>query len=63
MSLDPQTRDAIRKIPELERKVDALGAEINKLIEDRVLIKEYLRAIKKSVVRKYGSGEEDASRS
>lgn len=56
--MDPRTKDAIRATPPLLEK---LVAEIQQLKADQKAsddyMKEQLRAIKKSVVRKYGAGE------
>ncbi len=47
-------RDALRALP---GKIDALNGEVQKLKEDNQVIKDLLRSIKKSVVRKYGEGD------
>lgn len=51
---DPRTTDAVRKLPPV---LEALSNDMKTLKEDNKYMKEMLRAIKKSVVRKYGKGE------
>lgn len=53
---DPRVKDAIRNT---EKLIIAQGERIEKLVEDMKLLKEMVRAIKKSVVRKYGEEPEE----
>lgn len=54
---DPRITDAVRKIPELIKKIDDLTLLTTKLREDNTYMKDLLRQIKKSVTRKYEKNE------
>lgn len=55
---DPRVTDAVRKIPELIKKIDELTLLTTKLREDNTYMKGLLRDIKKSVTRKYDKKDE-----
>jgi pyrroline-5-carboxylate reductase len=55
--LDVRTKDALRAMP---NTLAAIGESIRELKEDSKVIKGLLRDIKKSLVRKYGKGEEES---
>lgn len=52
-------RDAIRQLP---NQITALGMAIAELREDNKVIKDLLRSVKKTLVRKYGEEKEDAAK-
>lgn len=57
--MDPRIKDVLLAMPKrldlFQAKIDALEQKVR---EDNAYIKETLRSIKKSVVRKYGAGDE-----
>lgn len=55
---DPRVTDAVRKIPELFKLIEAMNLELTKVREDNAYMKEQLRAIKKTVTRKYDKKDE-----
>lgn len=52
--MDVRVKDAIRKLPKL---IEDQALEIKKIQESQAYMKEQLRAIKKSVTRKYKKSE------
>lgn len=56
--MDPRLKDAVRNVP---NQIVAISHQLKQLQEDIDTLTTLVRAIKKSVVRKYGETEENGS--